>query len=77
MSKGQRSIADLELSELLPSAESNLSVGSDFVVLVSRIVVKLLPAFRMFRDVVVHHIIPHKYSKEMAEKSEVVKVTYH
>lgn len=76
MSKGQRSIADLELSELLPSAESNLSVGSDFVVLVSRIVVKLLPAFRMFRDVVVHHI-PHKYSKEMAEKSEVVKVTYH
>ena len=76
MSKGQRSIADLELSELLPSAESNLSVESDCVVLVSRIVVKLLSAFRMFRDEVVHHI-PHKYSKEMTEKSEVVKVTYH
>ena len=75
MSKGQKLIADLELSELLPSAESNLSVENDFVVLVSRMVVKFLPAFQMFRDVVVHHI-PHKYSSEMAEKSEVVRVTY-
>ena len=64
MSKGQKLFADLELSELLPSAESNLSVDNDFAVLVSRMVAKFLPPFRMFRDVVVHHI-PHKYSREV------------
>lgn len=71
--KGQCKIADLELSELLPSVESNLAVESDFVVLVTRMVVKFLPAFTMFRDVVIHHI-PHQYSNEMARKSDVVRI---
>ena len=70
--KGQCKIADLELSELLPSSETNLAVENDFVVLVSRMVVKFLPAFHMFRDAVIHHI-PHKYSEEMARKSDVVR----
>lgn len=68
---GQRKLMDLELSELLPSDDSNFAVESDFITLVSRILVKYLPAFSFLKDVVVHHI-PHQYSKEMAQKSEVV-----
>ena len=62
---------DLELSELLPSDDSNFAVESDFITLVSRILVKYLPAFSFLKDVVVRHI-PHQYSQEMAQKSEVV-----
>lgn len=68
---GQRKLMDLELSELLPSEDSNFAVESDFITLVSRILVKYLPAFSFFKDVVVHHV-PHQYSQEMAQKSEVV-----
>lgn len=68
---GQRKLMDLELSELLPSEDSNFAVESDFITLVSRILVKYLPAFSFLKDVVVHHN-PHQYSQEMAQKSEVV-----
>lgn len=56
---------------MLPSEDSNFAVESDFITLVSRILVKYLPAFSFLKDVVVHHI-PHQYSQEMAQKSEVV-----
>ena len=67
---GQRTLMDLELSKLLPSEDSNFAVESDFITLVSRILVKYLPALSFLKDVVVHHI-PHQYSQEMAQKSEV------
>ena len=67
---GQRKLMDLELSKLLPSDDSNFAVESDFITLVSRILVKYLPALSFLKDVVVHHI-PHQYSQEMAQKSEV------
>ena len=71
--KGQCKIADLKISEVLPSVESNLTVENDFVVLVTRMVVKFLPAFTLFRDVVIHHN-PHQYSNKMARKSDVVRI---
>lgn len=73
--RGQKEIRNLELSELLPSIESNLAVEDDFVILVSRVIVKFLPAFSPFRDVIIHHI-PHKYSQQMGKKSEVVGAFY-
>ena len=42
---GQRKLMDQELSDLLPSEDSNFAVESDFITLVSRILVKYLPAF--------------------------------
>ena len=72
---GQCKIADLELAELLPSSEGNLAIERDFIVLVSGVVVKFLPAFFPLKDVVIHHI-PHKYTKEMASKSEVVRAHF-
>lgn len=71
----QCKIADLELAKLLPSLESNLAIERDFIVLVSSIVVKFLPAFFPLKDMVIHHI-PHKYTKEMASKSEVVRAHF-
>ena len=72
---GQRKLMDLKLSELLPSKDSNFAVESDFITLVSRILVKYLPAFSFLKDVVVHHI-PHQYSQEMAQKSWGGKYSY-
>ena len=58
---------------MLSSVESNLALENDFVVLVLQMVVKFLPAFTMFRDVVIHHI-PQQYSNKMARKYDVVMI---
>ena len=69
--KPQKPIAELQLTELLPDAVVIQAVQNSFVILVSRVVTKFLKHFKFFKDVVIHHI-PHKYSKEMAKKSEFV-----
>lgn len=69
--KPQKPIAELQLIELLPDAEVIRAVQSSFIVLVSRVVTKFLKHFQFLKDVVIHHI-PHKYSDEMAKKSELV-----
>jgi hypothetical protein len=68
---GQKKIEELELSQLLPTAEVNAQIGYDFVILVSRVLTKFLKPFEIFKDVVIHHI-PHQYTDEMTAKSDVV-----
>ena len=72
---GQKKISELELSALLPTPEVNKALENDFIILVSRVLTKYLKAFKMFKDVVVHHI-PHEHSNEMAEKSDVVNIVF-
>ena len=55
----------------LPSVKDQQLQRHNYIVLVSRILVDHLKCFGMLKDVCVRHI-PHKYSKEMASKSESV-----
>ena len=57
--------------KLLPSVQDQTRQRQNYIVLVSRILVKYLESFGMFDDVCIQHI-PHKYSKEAAKKSETV-----
>ena len=57
--------------KLLPSVQDQTTQRQNYIVLVSRILVKYLESFGMFDDVCIQHI-PHKYSKEAAKKSETV-----
>lgn len=52
----------------LPSANDQLKQRSNYIVLISRMLVEYFNAFQPFKDVCIQHI-PHKYSKEMSEKS--------
>jgi len=70
-SKQQKPIAELQLTEILPDAVAIQAVQNTFVILVSRVVTKFLKHFKIPKNVVIHHI-PHKYSKEMAKKSDFV-----
>ena len=67
----QKSVADLQLGELLPNKDVQENLVWQWAVLVSRVITKYIPAFRNLQSVVIWHI-PHKYSKEMATKSELV-----
>jgi hypothetical protein len=60
-----------QLIELLPHSQVQENLISRMAVLVSRVVTKYIECFQPFQDVVVWNI-PHKYSKEMSEKSESV-----
>ena len=53
----------------LPSVKDQQLQRLNYIVLVSRILVDHLKCFGMLKDVCVRHI-PHKYSKEMATKSD-------
>lgn len=59
------------VDSFLPQRSDILAVKSNLVVLVSRILVQYFPALKFLAGVVPKHI-HHKYSKEMAQKSEVV-----
>ena len=52
---------------------SNIQLRHNYIVLVSRIIVEHLECFSFLKDVCIFHI-PHKYSKEMAKKSETVSL---
>lgn len=59
-----------DLCESLPGLDTQAYVRREFVVLGSRVMCKHLSAFSTFSDVVVHHI-PHEYSMELAQRSNV------
>ena len=67
----QKPIIEFDFSEVLPDLDTQQQLERDFIPLVTRVMVKYLPAFQCFTDVVVHHI-PHKYSEETTKKSEHV-----
>jgi len=71
----QKSLKDLQFIELLPNADVQNNFVWHWAVLVSRVVTKYLPPFKAFKENVVFHI-PHKYSKEMATKSETVSASF-
>lgn len=60
-------------SNFLPSIKDQERQRFNYIVLVSRILTQYFDAFGPLKDVCVQHI-PHKYSKEMSEKS--TKVTF-
>jgi len=66
-----RPILDLPNSSFLPSIEEHSELRNDFIILVSRILVKYCAFFKQFAQMVPNHI-PHLFSKEMKQQSQVV-----
>ena len=58
----------------LPSVKDQHRHRYNYIVLVARMLVQHLECFAEFKDVCVSHI-PHKYSKELAKKSESVSIS--
>lgn len=58
--------------QLLPTKEDDIVLRSNFINLVSRVLVENIPFFKATFDGVVTQHIQHKYSSEMAMKSHVV-----
>lgn len=71
--KSQKSVADIQLSEILPDRNVQSRLVRNWAVIVSRVVTKYLDPFKRFQGLVVRHI-PHKYSKEMSQKSDSVSL---
>lgn len=61
--------------KFLPSVEDEKRQRHNYIVLVSRILVEHLDCFSSLKEVCIRHI-PHKYSKEMAQKSECVSYNF-
>ena len=63
---------DVDLHEILPSDDTHTKMLNNMAVLVSRILIDHIPAFKLyFDDAVVYHI-EHPYSLEMSKKSKMV-----
>ncbi|CAB3998266.1 Hypothetical predicted protein [Paramuricea clavata] len=60
----------IQLTELLPTPDVQARLKKTLKVIVSRIVTNYLPAFKSLQNVVVHHI-PHRYTNEVSEKSNI------
>lgn len=67
-----KDINDLSLSDFLPTVADCTAIRSNFVVLVARTLVGHLDYFSRFKKAVPTHI-KHQYSKQMVEKSVVVR----
>lgn len=74
-SKPQRSVDQLQLVELLPTPDVQARLKQTWKILTSRVVTKHLSAFKFLRKAVVYHI-PHPYTKEMTEKSDIVSIFF-
>lgn len=66
-------LSEVSNSNFLPSIKDQKRQRFNYIVLVSRILTQYFDAFGPLKDVCIQHI-PHKYSKEMCEKS--TKVTF-
>lgn len=69
----QKSLADLQMREFLPTQDVHSSLLNDFTIIIPRILIQYLPAYKPFMKAVNFHI-PHAHSAEMLQKSEVVCV---
>ena len=65
---------DVDVHVLLPTADDLLGLKFNLAVLVTRVLCKHTPFFKKLGHVVTQHI-PHMYSGEMAQRSEVVSRT--
>ena len=68
-----KSVLELENVEFLPSPEDNEAYLHNITALATRVVVRNIPAFSQFKDIVVKHIL-HEYSDVMNEKSHQVSI---
>lgn len=73
-SKLQCLVSSLEVETFVPSPSDNQRLRSDLIVLVARIIVSEFEEFKFLKSCVPSHIT-HQYSKEMAQKSNVVSTT--
>lgn len=64
-------ILDLPNSSFLPSLEEHAKLRADYIILVLCILVKNCEYFKQFSKIVPCHI-PHQFSQEMREQSQVV-----
>ena len=65
-----RDITSLSNLKLFPTVDDQKFQRHNYTVLISRVLVEHLDCFSALKDVCVFHI-PHKYSNEMAKKSDV------
>ena len=68
-----KSVLELENVEFLPSPEDNEAYLHNITALETRVLVRNIPAFSQFKDIVVKHIL-HEYSDVMKEKSDQVSI---
>ena len=73
--KSPRDILNVSNHRFLPTVQDQKRQRQNYIVLVARILVEHLECFKVFKDVCVSHI-PHKYSKELAVKSQSVSTKY-
>ena len=66
----QKSIDEIEMREFLPTPEVQEAIASDLTSIIPRVILKYLKPYSKFKGASNH--IPHQYSREMQEKSEVV-----
>ena len=67
----QHSIKEMDNGKCIPSRTDHQQQRNNYLVLVERILVKYIQCMNFLADVVTQHI-PHKYSREMSQKSETV-----
>lgn len=67
----QHSIKDMDNGKCIPSQAEHQQQRNNYLILVERILVKYIQCMNFLADVVTHHI-PHRYSKEMSQKSNTV-----
>ena len=70
-----REITSLSNLKLFPTVDDKKFQRYNYTILVSRVLVEHLDCFSALKDVCVFHI-PHKYSNEMAKKSDVVSYSF-
>ena len=74
----EKPVGNLEttpISTVVPSIGDSIVLRENYVTLVSRVLVKHLNYFSPFANCVPEHI-QHEHSAEMANKSEIVSVTF-
>lgn len=67
----QKAVCDIQLTELLPDENTCARLQKRWAVLVSRVVTSYLTEFKFLQREVVRHI-PHQYSHQMSQKSDIV-----
>lgn len=69
----QKVVCDIQLAELLPHENICARLRKRWAVLVSRVVTSYLKEFKFLQREVVRHI-PHQYSHQMSQKSDIVSI---
>lgn len=69
-------VKDLQLHTFLPTIQDCIKHNDEFIILVARILTDHFPAWKCLQESVPSHI-PHKFSREMAMKSDIVYTCIH